>query len=549
MEIQRYWAIVRKWLWLIVLGTLVAGGVSYVLSHRMEPVYRATATIVVHESTTSAISSFDYSQSAVYAHAQLIKKESVMEQVITELNLPYSPAKLRAKIGTHTATSSPLIGVSADDTDPLMAQKIADATVAVYMEQNRESLQAEAEASLSQIQGEIDDTSASIDVLQEKKSTTGLTSKEADDLATLQDDLDNLKNLRTLYTSQLAQALAAGGISIGESASLPTSPISPKTMQNVILAYILGLVVTTGGAFLKEYLDRSIKTAEDISTATGLSTLGAIPKFKANPGQNGGLITEAHPRSSVAEAFRILRTSLQFVTVDKPAQTFLVIAAGPQEGKSSVLANLAVSLAQTGKKVIAVDTDLRRPTLHDLFQMPNTIGFSNLLIADQPDLDGFLRPTKVEGLRIITAGPTPPNPADLLGSTRMSFLIEELKKKADIVLFDSAPVLAVADATIVAPKVDGVILVVSSGDTRPEALAEVKNRLSNGDARILGVVLNQVKRQGGGYYYHYRYAYYYGDDEEGHETRHQRHGISRGWKEQAAPAGTARLRERRPGRR
>jgi len=526
MELERYWAIIWKWLPLILIGTVIAGCISYVLSDRMEPSYRATATLVVTE-TTSPIPGYQYSQPAVTTHAELIETPSVMEGVSSELaqlGIYYSAGELVSKVSTSTKLQSPLVKIKARDNNPAVAQQIANTTIAVYIQQHRDRLRADAEASLSQIQSEINAASASINELELKKATTGLTSAEEEELATLKGDLEQLKNLRLLWNFQLAQALAAGGISLGESASLPTSPVSPKTTQDVLLACVLGLVVTTGAAFLKEYLDRSVKTAEDVSQLTGLSTLGVIARFKSNPGEKGGLIAEAHPRSSIAEAFRMLRTNLQFATLDRPAQTLLVTSAGPDEGKTSVLANLAVSLAQTGKKVIAVDTDLRRSHLHELFGISNEIGFTNLLLAQQPDVAGFLQPTKVEGLRVLTSGPRPHNPAELVSSPRISFLVGELRKEADIVLFDCAPVLVAADAPVLAAKLDATILVVEAGRTRPEALVETKEALSKGNVLILGAVLNRVNVTGrGGYYYHYRYPYhydYYSDD--GHKRRRRR---------------------------
>ncbi len=511
MELRRYWSVIWKWLWLIAVGVVMAGVVAYIYSSRMQPMYRATATVVVQD-TTNPIPGYEYSQPAVVAHAEMIRKESVMEAVVTVLNLPYSAGQVRGKVGTHTSANSPLIRVSADDSDPAVAQEIANTTVAVYIMQERERTQAAAQAFLAQVQTEINDTNSQIEALQAKRDSIGLSPDEVDELASLQNDLDSLKTQRTLWNTELAQAMAAGGVSVGESASLPGSPYSPKTRQNVALACILGLVATTGGVFLKEYLDRSVKTAEDVSVFTGLSTLGAIPKFKTKSEVKGGLIAESHPRSSISEAFRMLRTNLQFATLDKPAQTIMVAAPGPAEGKTSVLANLAVTLAQSGKKVIVVDTDLRRSTLHGLFELPNDIGFSNLLLAQSPDVSGYLKGNKVENLRVLAAGPSPGNPADLLGSSRVAYLIDKLKQEADIVLFDSAPVLAVADATILAPKVDGVILVVNAGSTRPEALAETKEMLLKGNANVLGVVLNRVEKEdGGAYYYHYRNSEYYGD--------------------------------------
>ncbi len=512
MEVRRYWEVIRKWLWLIAIGVVIAGVAAYIVSSSIQPMYRATATIVV-QGTANPVPGYDYSQPAVVAHAEMIRKESVMEAVVAALDLPYTAAQMRGKIGTHTSLNSPLIKVSADDSDPALAQEIANTTVAVYIRQENERMQAAAQAFLAQVQTEINETSAQIGALEARQAAVGLTPAEAEELATLKNDLESLKTQRTLWNTELAQAMASGGVSVGESASFPGSPYSPKTLQNVALACVLGLIATTGGVFLKEYLDRSVKTAEDVSVLTGLSTLGSIPKFKTRSEVKGGLITEAHPRSSVSEAFRMVRTNLQFATLDRPAQTLMVAAPGPGEGKTSVVANLAVTLAQSGKKVVVVDTDLRRSTLHDLFELPNDIGFSNLLLAQNPDVKGYLKGNKVENLSVLAAGPSPSNPADLLGSSRVTYLIDKLKEEADVVLFDTAPVLAVADATILAPKVDGVILVVNSGTTRPEALAETRDVLAKGNARILGVVLNRVEKEGSGayYYYHYRSSGYYGD--------------------------------------
>jgi succinoglycan biosynthesis transport protein ExoP len=497
MEIERYWAVIWKWLWLIILGIAVAGGTSYFLSQRMNPVYQATAIIVVQE-TTNLIPGYEYVQPAVATHAELIKKQSVMEEVVKELDLPYSFKELQKKISTRTSPNTPLIEVSAKDTNPVIAQQIANTTVQVYIQQHRAKLRDDAEASLSLVQTEIEQTSTRITELKSKKDTVGLTSQEEDELATFQSDLEQLKNLRTLWNFQLAQAMAAAGISLGESASLPISPVSPNTTQNVILASILGLVVTTGAVFLKEYLDRSVKTPDDVNKLTGLATLGVIARFNPYPKEKGKPITEAHPRGSIAEAFRMLHTNLKFATLDKPAKTIIVTSPSPNEGKTSVLVNLAVTIAQMGNKVIAVDTDLRHHQLDELFGVNNTTGFTDLLLAQQPDVAGFLQPTKVEGLRLLTRGPHVDNYAQILGSPRVSSLVEALRKEADIILFDCAPVLAVADAAILAPKLDGAILVVRAGRTRPEELVEAKEALSKGNVNILGVVLNEVEVSGRG---------------------------------------------------
>lgn len=214
------------------------------------------------------------------------------------------------------------------------------------------------------------------------------------------------------------------------------------------------------------------------------------------------------PKSVIAEAYRVLRTNLQFSAVDKPLKTILVTSSVPQEGKSLVIANLAISIASTGKKTLLVDADLRRPKQHKNFLLENHIGLSNLLAENLP-LDKVLHTTKVDTLHVITSGPVPPNPAEMLGSDRMYKFIEEVSSIYDTILFDTPPVNSVADASILSPRMDGIILVIEAGSTEREASIIAKQQLEKVNARILGVVLNKVQQKGGSYYYYY---YYYGED-------------------------------------
>lgn len=215
------------------------------------------------------------------------------------------------------------------------------------------------------------------------------------------------------------------------------------------------------------------------------------------------------PKSVVAEAYRVLRTNLQFSAVDKPLKTILVTSSVPQEGKSMVIANLAISIASTGNKTLLVDADLRRPKQHKNYLLENHIGLSNFLAENLP-LDTVINPTKVDTLHVITSGPVPPNPAEILGSERMNKFIEEVSSIYDTVLFDTPPVNSVADASILSSRMDGVILVVEAGSTEREAVIIAKQQLEKVNARILGVVLNKVQQRSGSYYYYY---YYYGEED------------------------------------
>jgi non-specific protein-tyrosine kinase len=205
------------------------------------------------------------------------------------------------------------------------------------------------------------------------------------------------------------------------------------------------------------------------------------------------LITVTDPRSPVSEAYRTLRTNLDFSSLDKPIKTMLVTSAGPEEGKSTVLANLAVTTAQTGRKVILVDCDLRRPTLHNIFDLENEVGLTTMVVDKAAMESPPLQDTDVEGLQVISSGPLPPNPSELLGSRRMKEIIAALLERADFVLFDAPPVVAVTDAAVLATKVDGVLLVINAGGTKRDYARAAKARLEKVNANLLGAVLNNVK--------------------------------------------------------
>ena len=205
------------------------------------------------------------------------------------------------------------------------------------------------------------------------------------------------------------------------------------------------------------------------------------------------LITVADPRSPVSEAYRTLRTNLDFSSLDKPIKTMLITSAGPEEGKSTVLANLAVTTAQTGRKVILVDCDLRRPTLHNIFNLKNDMGLTTMVVDDAAMESPPLQDTGVEGLQLVSSGPLPPNPSELLGSRRMEEIIAAFLERADVVLFDAPPVVAVTDAAVLATKVDGVLLVINAGGTKRDYARAAKARLEKVNANLLGAVLNNVR--------------------------------------------------------
>jgi len=220
------------------------------------------------------------------------------------------------------------------------------------------------------------------------------------------------------------------------------------------------------------------------------------------------LITLSDPKSPVSEAFRTIRTNIMFSSLDAPLKKLLITSPSPNDGKSTIAANLAIVLAQAGKKVLVIDLDLRKPTVHKKFGVENIKGFTNFLLGDAKLEDIVKTVAGIPNLYILTSGPLPPNPAELLGSQKMKKILEQLKDEYDVVVIDSPPVIPVTDAALLASIVDGVVLVLSQGQTRIDMAQKAVEQLKNVGARILGTVLNNVNTNGGSYYYYYYYHYY-----------------------------------------
>jgi polysaccharide biosynthesis transport protein len=367
--------------------------------------------------------------------------------------------------------------------------------------------------------------------------------REAEANKTLYDGL-----LTKLREAGVSAGLRSSNIRVVDPAMIPSTPSRPAKARNVALAFIVGLVGGIGLALMREYLDNTVKTPDDIETLARLPSLAVVPQFAGTNGngQSGkrqkmlpGFSSNGHekrmelvaqhlPKSQMSEAFRALRTSLLLSRADHPPQVILVTSALPREGKTTAAANLAVTLAQLGDKTVVVDADLRKPGVGRLLNMTggNYAGLSSYLAgASSLDLVTVPHPT-IPNLAAIPTGPLPPNPADLLSSHRLAEAIAELRKKFKFVVIDSPPVMAATDAVILSVQTDGVLLVVRSGETPKEAFTRTRDLLVSVKCNILGVVLNAVDASAPDYYYSYRYypySYGYGPQEapESAEIRHQ----------------------------
>ena len=332
--------------------------------------------------------------------------------------------------------------------------------------------------------------------------------------------------LREKYEeNRIAEAGQIGSVRIVDRAKAPKFPIKPKKKMNMLLGMLVGLGLGVGMTFVREYIDTSLKTIEDVERL-GFAVLGSIPFITAGrvsrhiKDKNGELlkiearlITHFAPKSPISEAYRTLRTNIQYSKVDKPIKSVLVTSAGMGEGKSTSVANLAITFAQMGAKTLLVDTDLRRPVLHGIFNHPRNEGLTNVLLGRMSLLEA-VRSTKIDNLFLVTSGMLPPNPSELLASQAMEKFVEETASDYDIALFDTPPVIAVTDAAVLATKLDGCILVVRSGKTERDAVLRSKVLLDNVKANLFGILVNgvNVERVYGSYYYYY----YSGDGKDRH---------------------------------
>jgi len=326
--------------------------------------------------------------------------------------------------------------------------------------------------------------------------------------------------LQRMKEAGVSAGLTISNIQVVDQAEVPTSPYKPNKRLNLLLAAVIGLFLGVGLAFFFEYLDNTVKTPEDVEQLTRLPSFGMVPEISYEKRKRLGkestypveLVTHRHPKSILSESYRNIRTSILLSFSEKPPKRIAITSPNPVEGKTTTVINTAIALSQTGAQVLIVDTDMRKPRIHHIFNGENGAGLSNFL-SGHANLESIVKKTEVPNLYYIASGPVPPNPSELLGSNLFKSMMDSLGKKFDHIVLDSPPVLGFADSLILSSTVDGVILVVLGGKTPKETLQRAQEVLHQVNAKILGVVINRVDLQRGHYgYYYYRYHYYYGKE-------------------------------------
>jgi capsular exopolysaccharide synthesis family protein len=329
-----------------------------------------------------------------------------------------------------------------------------------------------------------------------------------------------------LHEVNLTGDYAKTNVEVADAAQVPKEAVSPRKGRDAALSLLLGLFLGVGLAFVTEYMDDTVKTPEDMESKAGLPVLGFVPAIRGSDGSaskkfgDRGRISVMEPASSVTEAYRGIRTSLFFSAPAEETRVLVVTSGGAGDGKTTTAANLAIVIGQSGKRVLLIDADCRRPRMHDIFGLSNETGLSSVLVggvtlqdAVQQPLDEQGKP--VEAVDVLVAGPKTPNPAELLGSAAMRTLLAQARQQYDQVLIDTPPVLFVADACILAAASDGVVLVVKSAKNTRSLARRTREQLEGVNAHVLGGVLNDVRLTRLGYHYsdyhHYGYSRYYKD--------------------------------------
>ena len=452
MKLRDYWVIVRKgWKYIVaaVVVGLVAGVAVTLLS---TPMYSSTTSVFVSaqtaDTTADLLQGSSFTQQRVKSYADIVTSPIVLDPVIESLGLDTTSTELAKQISTDVPLNTVLINISVNDPNANKAATIANA-VGQSLATQVDAIEAPVSGSASPVK-----------------------------LSTVQPGQVSLK------------------------------PDSPKVAVNLAIALLAGLVLGFGIAWLRETLDVRVRNGNDIEEIGHAGILGGIA-FDENAEENP-LVVLTRPKSTRAEAFRQLRTNVQFIEAAEGRKTIVMSSSIPSEGKSSTVSNLAIAMADAGMKVLLIDCDFRKPKIHKTFGIDGTVGFTNYLIG-QAKWNDVVQPWGLTGkLDILPAGQIPPNPSELLGSDGMRKSLATAEAKYDVVLIDTAPLLPVTDAAILSKITGGIVLVVNVGRTTKPQLQGAINHIDTVGGKIIGFVMNKIPTKGADAYYYYSYGYKYG---------------------------------------
>ena len=511
MTMRDYWQVVVRRRGLIILAVVVTVAGAMGMVSLQKKIYEGEAQMLVRSANGDNV--FDSNQQSAQNAARLIETEirvlegnTVEDRVRQNLGIKGDlPDVSGSAVG-----QTDVISVKVRSHDPRVAARLANAYVTAYIDVRRDQNVNSLLDAASKVAVKVSDLTGQIAELDDQIQA----SNSDEEKATLTEQRQLLQDQAALFQQRLDQLQVDASVQSGAAqpvrvAEEPDAPVEPSPLRTGVLAVIVGLLLGLGAAFLADYLDDSVTTTEDLERVSGLPALTSVPD---NPLPDDRPVSISKPGDVMVEAYRGLRTAVQFAAMEKPIKVIQVTSPLPGEGKTTTAANLAVLLAQTGKRVVIVDGDLRRPRLHEVFAADGQRGLTSALLG-QPTLD-LLWPVALPAghLEVMAAGPIPTNPSETLGSQRMRAVIDELTRMFDLVVIDSAPVLPVTDAVVLAGLVDAVVIVARADQTTDRQLREAVGLLQRSAAPLVGAVLNGVDPDrdpyGQGYGYRKGYAAY-----------------------------------------
>lgn len=441
MELASLLRIGRRWWWLVAGAAVLGGLVTFLVSTRVTPSYAARTTLLVVQRQGEGVVQLNDLQTAerlANTFSRLVTLRPVLDRSIQEGSLPFDAAELEKRIGVANPRGTQLLEVTARASNAELAAQMANTVARAFISSNE----------------------------------AALTSRP-------------------------------GQVSIVEEALPPRDPVSPRPLVNAALGVVLLMLVAIAVVLAIDYLDDTVKSGTDAAEQTGLPILAHIEQSGRLRNAREQLQAANRPHSTIAEAYRAARTNLSYaVDLGRDQRVILVTSPGPGEGKTTVMANLAVVFGLAGHRVCVLDTDLRRPTIHNIFGVDNSKGLSTLLLSSEPDIDRALVRSPYTNLTVLPSGPLPPNPSELLGSARMQELLDRLRERFDVVLMDSPPTLVVTDASVLGMFADGLLIVAHAGKTRIGELRATITELTQTGRPIAGLMLNRVSTRDAAYYYH-----------------------------------------------
>ena len=519
-DLRQYLRLILKWWWLLVIAAIIPVVVSYRLTSRQPTFYQARVVLMVGttlQSTDPDTREMGVAQQLARSYAEMVRYRPVTNEVIRKLGLKMSPGQLASQIVAFIRPEANLLEIRVTDTDSRAAALIANALASELIRQSpasgrlRGEQQQFIEQQLNDLQIKIEKVQK--DIAEQEAKLVNLTS--AAEIQAAQENLDALEAIASRYRSEYTQYLASysgdsvNQLAIVEPAVEPTVPIASKRMMTLAMAGAAGLALALGAIFVMEYLDDAVRWEGDRSQELmGTPVLGAVARMSNS---KGAIVARGSERSPESEALRNVRTNLLLSRRREPYRSILVTSPGSQEGKSFVAANLAVSFAAGGLRTVLVDGDMRKPSQHKIFDLPNFFGLANLLDravpAEKVTTDIRLQPTDIPNLSLLSAGQIPLDPTVLLASPNLVLLTKVLQEQADMLIIDSPPVLAVPDTVLLASECEATLLLVNNGvSSRSETSKAKKELLQHQDVNLIGVTFNNVKLRGGSHYYYYSAA-------------------------------------------